>query len=362
MGMKKSPTWLLTLNGLYLALLLAILLLNLTGPDRYWVGTLNLYLPQVMWAVPGVVLLCLAFRVSRVGALVPLLGLLLVLGPVMGYRLHRSSAAAAPPGATIRVLTWNIKYGKHDLKPLIAELESSRPDVVLFQDAVAAAKGPLRDYFRNWDVRSAGQYLIASRYPLSRAELVEFPDYDRRKQSFLRCIVRVGDVDVALYDVHFKTPRRSLNAFKDAKRGAWYIPRAVERLKRNLATRVEQAEVVAVRVAEENGAVIVAGDLNSAGSSTVCETLRGAGLRDCFDENGSGYGYTYGQMLLRHRLPWVRFSWMRIDHIMVSSDLVVRSCRTGTGKASDHRPVMADVTVMRPGGEKSARRRLALFK
>lgn len=339
--MKPLP-WLLILNGAYAAILLAITTLNRLGPDRYWPGALNLYLPQVMWALPGAFLILLTWKYHRSSLWLPALCMLWVLGPLMGYNWPSRQARAEASGRPLRVMTWNIKYGNHDLAPLIEEVERSRPDIVLFQDAVHAAQGPLAEYFSGWQVRSQGQYLIASRYPLSQAEVHPLPYSGRKKESFMYCRVRVGSKDVSLYNVHFKTPRTSLNAFRKAKRGAWYIPKAIERFENNVVTRLAQAGTVAGRVDREEGAVIVAGDLNSSDRSMVCGTLREAGLQDVFTVCGRGYGYTYGHFLLRHRLPWLRVSWMRIDHIMATHDLAPQRCWVGTGKASDHRPVIAD--------------------
>jgi endonuclease/exonuclease/phosphatase family metal-dependent hydrolase len=39
---------------------------------------------------------------------------------------------------------------------------------------------------------------------------------------------------------------------------------------------------------------------------------------------------------------------MRIDHIMMSAQLQPWRCRTGTGKASDHRSVIADLILKLP--------------
>jgi endonuclease/exonuclease/phosphatase family metal-dependent hydrolase len=43
----------------------------------------------------------------------------------------------------------------------------------------------------------------------------------------------------------------------------------------------------------------------------------------------------------------MRVSWMRIDHVMMSSHFKTLGCRTGTGGASDHRPVIADLLFQR---------------
>lgn len=344
----RTFNWLFALNVAYIVLLAAITLLNRLGPDRFWLGALNFYLPQLVWAVPGVVLVLASWRGARGWIWLPFLGILWVLGPIMDWHWSFRQARAEASAPTLRVMTWNIKYGKRDLMPLIEELQRSRPDVILFQDAVRAAEGPLGDYLRGWQLENRGQYLVASRYPISAVEVHELPSKDRKKETFLRCKLRVGSRDLSLYNVHFKTPRRSLNAFRKVKRDAWYIPKAVDRFEGNVRTRLLQAERVAEYLGGERGDFLVAGDFNSPDHSLVCETLRSAGLADAFDRAGRGYGYTYGHFLLRNRIPYLRASWMRIDHIMTSSGLSAQTCRVGTRRASDHRPVVADLIFNDP--------------
>jgi endonuclease/exonuclease/phosphatase (EEP) superfamily protein YafD len=157
----------------------------------------------------------------------------------------------------------------------------------------------------------------------------------------------IGGRVVALYNVHFQSPRWGLNAFRDVRRKPWYLPTAVQAFKHNVESRVIQVRALREYVLQEQGPVIVAGDLNSPDASVVCSTLRSIDLHDAFAEGGKGYGYTYGHYLLEHRAPFLNFSWMRIDHIMMSSQFLTRDCRSGTDQASDHRPVIADLMLYR---------------
>ena len=334
-------------TGLYAILLVALSVLNRVGAEVFWLGALNFYLPQIMWAAPGVVLALLYFRLDRRRIWLPLLCLLWVLGPIMDFRW--SFPATPDPGRpALRVMTWNIKYGYYDLAPLVMELERGKPDLVLFQDAVGALRGPLADYFKNWQVVSSGQYLIASRYPLTEAKVLPLSPAGHTGGSFMRCRMRVGAAQVAVYNVHLKTPRWSLNEFRAARKRPWRLLQAVQYLHENVAQRLLQASTLQGHLSRERGAVILAGDLNAPESSRVLITLKDAGLRDAFSERGRGYGYTYGHLLLKYRLPWFRVSWMRIDHIMVNAGFETRSCRTGSGEASDHRPVIADLVLKAP--------------
>ena len=194
-----------------------------------------------------------------------------------------------------------------------------------------------------------GQYMIASRLPMTGAETIAI-SLPGQQVVCLRCQVHAGAGTVTLYNVHFESPRESLNAFRVARKRPWYLPTAIQRLENNVEARLVEARAIQALVRSEKHPVVVAGDLNSTDFSLVCATLREAGLHDCFAESGRGYGYTYGHFLLQRRVPWLTFSWMRIDHIMVSSHLRSLRCWTGTGKASDHRPVIADVAYHKEEG------------
>jgi vancomycin resistance protein VanJ len=340
-----KPGWLIFASGVYAGMLLAITFLNRIGADRFWLGALNLYLPQFMWVIPGLALALLIFRVDRSWCWLPLLCVLAVLGPVMDGKFYHPRSSDAAESLKLRVMTWNIKYGSYRVAPLIEEIARTNPDLLFLQDASGALNGPLREFLGNWQVRAFGQYLIASRYPLSEAEVHELPSFGGRKERFLRCRMQLGPAVVSLYNLHLKTPRRSLNGFRNARKVPWYLPEAIERFDHNVRTRQLQALCVAGTLGRENGPVLVAGDLNAPDGSLACLTLRKAGLHDAFAEGGVGYGYSYGQLLFKHRLPWLRFSWMRIDHIMPGPMFVAERCWTGTGMASDHRPVIADLRL-----------------
>jgi len=344
----KALIWLRCLAVIYGIFLVILTVLNWKGAERFWPFGFNLYLPQVMWAVPGIILTFLIFKVDRFWTWLPLLCVLWVLGPIMDCRWSLHETEPLPDDLTVRVMTWNIKYDRRNITLLIDEIVHSNPDVVLFQDAGGSMRGPLGTYFKKWQVRSHGQYVIASRYPLSELEVHELPFSGNKEENFLRCRMNIGSAVVSLYNVHFKTPRQSLKAFKTTKRRPWDLPEVIQDFDRNVQIRIAQAATLKSCLLREAGPVIVAGDLNAPDASLVCATLRSAGMHDAFAEGGRGYGFTYGHLLLKNRIPWLRFSWMRIDHIMMNSRFLTKRCWTGTGKASDHRPVIADMILKIP--------------
>ena len=85
--------------------------------------------------------------------------------------------------------------------------------------------------------------------------------------------------------------------------------------------------------------LVLGGDLNAPDASATMQALFAIGLRDAFATAGRGWGHTYG-----HRMR-PRFSFLRIDHVLVSDDVEVVRAFTGGKDASDHRPVIADLRL-----------------
>ena len=340
---EKVLPWFLALNCAYGAILAALTILDFAGADRFWFGALNFYLPHVIWALPGVLLAILSLRVAWRWVWAPLLCIVWVLGPIMGFcwSMHTQQGPAE-----FRIMTWNVKYGgpgKITQAAMALEIDAARPDIVLMQDSTGLLDGPLGSFFKGWNVQSSGQYIIASKFPLDSGEVRLIPYFGENHTCF-RCRLHLGAKTIILYDAHFQSPRNGLNAFREVRRKPRYLPEAIDELEGNVEARLSQAHALGRLIEQEREPVVVAGDLNSPDISLACANLRRAGLHDAFAESGKGYGYTYGHLLLRHKLPWLVPSWVRIDHIMLSAQLTSRACWTGTDALSDHRPVIADIT------------------
>jgi endonuclease/exonuclease/phosphatase family metal-dependent hydrolase len=264
---------------------------------------------------------------------VPLLCLLWIAGPMMGLCWHsaRPGNGGALNGRRLRIMTYNVKDGLVDPRAAAQAIADARPDV-LFAQEVTAARAQLDTVLDGWNVRSDGQYLVASRLPISRAEILNTSTGDSPSMC-MRCRVRVGDRTVTVFCAHLITPRPGLRAFEDADEGSVPI------FTNNTDLRLEQASRLAQVVRAERQPVIVAGDLNAPVQSLVCRRLFSAGLRDAFSETGRGYGYTYG-----HRYA-LGNDYVRIDHVMVSPEWRVLACTVGGREGSDHCPVTADILL-----------------
>lgn len=321
---------------LYVAVLAVVWLGNRLGPERWWWSSLNLYLPQWGWALPGLLLLPLTLWRARPCAILVLLALLWVTGPLMGYHWRWtgvSRVAAQEPG--IRVMTYNVSWLAQGPRGILAEVQAAKPDVLLIQDAAAGMRDALERHLPGFEVWQVGQYLIASKLPVTLVEERVHPVGDDLAESFtyMRCQVLLGDSTFTLYNVHLLTPRDGLAAVKTGAH------RGIPTLMRNVAARAQQGARLVAEAAQEYGPFLLTGDLNAPAASSAYHALLGIDLVDAFAAAGRGYGYTYGHTLgLRH-------SYLRLDYILVSPHWRVRGCEVGGAGGSDHRPVIADLTL-----------------
>jgi endonuclease/exonuclease/phosphatase (EEP) superfamily protein YafD len=226
------------------------------------------------------------------------------------------------------------------MSKLAVEIMEHDPDVLVMQDAgqldVVEQKQP--DVYKAIvgprQVYHFGQYYVASRLPIKQCEQGWIP-YRNVSHSFVHCVLQVQGKEVDLVTVHFITPRDGLNATRfeglkglDAWRG-------------NVQDRLSQSGRLADQLRQMKRPRIVAGDLNAPETSTVLQTLLHTGLRDAFSAAGTGYGYTHGHTL------WPGISLLRIDHVLVSGEIGVQDAYVGGKAASDHRPVIADLLMVR---------------
>jgi|YelNatPaOPRAMG01_1025707.scaffolds.fasta_scaffold23606_3 vancomycin resistance protein VanJ len=332
----RSHPWLFSILSLYLMSLLCITVANTLGPERWWWSSLNLYLPQWIWAVPSVVLLPFIFAYMRRWTWVPICCLLYVFGPLMGFCYPLSlSKASIIPGRSLRVMTYNVKWGKESWQAIVEHIRENNPDLALFQDAGTGYIPILQKLLPGWHIRGESQYIILSRLPIVNQsyQTIVSPLGDFPSTILFRCDILLGKQIIPVYDLHLLSPRVGLNDIR------YYKEDGIDGLLNNVDRRVRQAAAVAQTLKNQRGPYILAGDLNAPVQSLVCRVFNRIGLHDAFSETGVGYGYTYG-----HDLP-LHYDFMRIDHIMLSEDWQAIRSHAGSSLGSQHCPVFADIIL-----------------
>lgn len=327
---RRGPGILLSLfTLLYIGLLATISVLNALGPERWWFGSANLYLPQAVWLLPlGLLLPWYLFRAWR-WTWLPLLLYVWVAGPLMGFCWPLPwPPSESTSGTQLRVMSYNVKWGKTNPNVIIDEIESRKPDVVVMQDSGGVLEGPLAYLKDKWHTQANDQYVIASRFPLSELTPLWITPKRHRVERFT---VHVPGRDVVMYAVHLRSPRDGLSAIRHFRLDG------SNDMQENADERLDQATRLAQFVEAEKVPVILCGDFNAPMPSLVCKRMTQIGLQDAFSLAGRGYGYTYGQST-----P-VRTPYVRIDHIFFSRPWQVRTCEVGAHNGSQHSPVIADL-------------------
>ncbi len=331
---RNARRAILGLTLLYIFLLAGISFCNWLGPERWWASGLNMYLPQWPWALPGICLAAAALRYCWKWAWLPVFSLFWVAGPIMGFCWGAGEASGAPPGSVkLRVMSYNVKWCRRSVNDIAAEIVRNDPDLLMVQDAGDSLRGVIGEVLKGWHTREFRQYVVASKYPFDNLTVGYIP-YQNETHTYVRTGLHVKGVEVTLVDVHLVTPRSGLEAMKsEGEDGIW-------NLERNIKSRLIQTDKLVKDLADIDGPLILAGDLNAPVQSMVCKKLADAGLRDAFSTAGTGYGYTYGHLIRR-----LRHSYIRIDHIMVNDGLKVQKCWAGAPEGADHRPVIADLVL-----------------
>lgn len=315
------------------ALVASIALSHAIAPERWWMTGLNMYVPQFVWAVPALILLPMAACYAPRWTWLPAGVVLCVAGPLMGFCWSLPREA---DGVRVRVMTYNVQsWVQSNVAEVVSEIRAASPDVLTLQDARNAEHGPLGALLREWNVISYGQYAIASRFPIMDTAVGDI-SYRGERHTYLRAELRVANGSVIVSTVHFVTPRDALEAIRAPE--SWRTRARL--IETNLTDRVAQARALAEDLREIDGPLIVAGDLNAPVQSLTVRTLTRLGLRDAFCTGGRGYGYTFGHTQLG-------LSFLRLDQILVSRHFMPVSCSVGGSGGSDHRPVIADLILMR---------------
>ena len=319
-------------------------MLALTAAQRFvsegpWWLELSRYLPYPLLVAPAVVALLFSIRLGWRWLVAAAATIAAFATLAMGFVWNADPGDDA--AVDVRFMTYNVKAllaieRRGGLAALAAEVERHHPDVVVMQDSSPLMRGrdPERpgSMFGLPEVKREAQYVIASRWPLRNCTTAR-ADSAEVQLAFARCTVDRPGGAFEIVDVHFESPRTGLVAARQEGFDG------IELWQSNYAGRVAQARALAALLRTSTHPLVLGGDLNAPDASPAIQTLLAIGLRDAFATAGRGWGHTYG-----HRLR-PRFSFLRIDHILVSDDVTVVRAFTGGEEASDHRPVIADLRL-----------------
>lgn len=221
----------------------------------------------------------------------------------------------------LRLFSANVRFTNPDMGGIAAEIRAADPDVVALQEispfnlSRLEAEGVLADHPHQWVDARPDTYGTAI---LSRLPLEDTEQWRAGGLPMARATVVMGGRRLRLYDVHTRAP---------------FGPGGAADWERQLAALGEVAE-------REAAPLVLAGDFNATSSHRSFRRLLGTGLRDAHVERGRRFVATW-PLDMRPLPPLVH-----LDHVLVSDDIAVLDVREGTGRGSDHRPVVVDLAVI----------------
>jgi endonuclease/exonuclease/phosphatase family metal-dependent hydrolase len=232
----------------------------------------------------------------------------------------------------LRVMTFNIQSAIHGLDKVSEVIRSASPDIVALQEvdvgsrrangldqpAELARRTGLK-YFAHFRTTSlhGGDYGVAllSRFPLESVEQHPLPvETGTEPRTVARVHMKVHGQDVSVYVTHLT--RRPFNG----------------------GIRVRQSAAIMKLMVEDPRPKLLMGDMNDTPESGSLRLFKRE-LSDVFALRGEGSADTYPLPVIPN---------LRIDYVLACDRFMPKSSKVLRVKASDHYPVVADLTLLEP--------------
>jgi vancomycin resistance protein VanJ len=240
-----------------------------------------------------------------------------VVFPVMGFVLSAPKHADRP----VRLLSYNVFFGKLGRGALLDEIESMSADVILLQAANDSMGARMEERFPGFVTRQDGELVISTRFPIREATVPE-PLPSGAPAMFVRYVLETPSGPLEVFNIHPYSPREAL-----FERGA---------LVDDDVSRREAQVGAAMRAARSAGApFVIAGDTNLPGLSRIARRHFGE-LNDAFDDAGTGFGYTFP----------AKYPWMRLDRVLSGRGIRFVEAHVAPRGASDHRCLLVQLEIV----------------
>ncbi len=312
---------------LWLGSVIAAVILLWGFGDRWWLGTLFLYGPRWPLLLPAPLLLIAVLLVRPRLAAAVLAGVLLMIGPIMGYRAGWRGWFAGGAPASVRIITFNMRGGENvEASFVAAALLEYAPDIVLIQECNLHLGTP-GAVPSGWSARQDASLCALTRQSIDSVHAVDVLQTRSDGMTGLAFLyfLELDGGTFPIVNLHLETPRSGIER---VRWGGEVAP-----LARNILLRGVGARRIAGWVAEQAPAAIVAGDFNLPPESVIYRESWSR-CQDAFAARGKGFGYT------RILPKWAA----RIDHVLsCGSDYEAVSATVGPDLGSDHLPLIVDL-------------------
>lgn len=347
--MKKV---LIYINILLVLTTLFALLARTIDPNDFWpVAFLGLLFPYLI--IANILFICLwaIYHVQYVWGSIILL--IICWNAIGGYLQFNFPEKGDHPG-TIDVMSYNINNGinsynktrskrkkekDNQLKTYFSSLDRV-PDILLLQEVGPIAKNILNESFpkhksHQIDKRGTAIYSI---YPILQSGEI---DFGTNVNSCMWADLLIYDDTLRVYSVHLKSNEITSATAKIVKEGniqdekTWSsIKWILSKYKDNNQTRSGQVQLIKEHIKKSPHPVILGSDLNDPPQSFTYAQLTEV-LSDSYRSKGLGLGTSFGGQI----------PLLRIDYIMVSSEISILDQKVEKFKFSDHFPITASLLL-----------------
>ncbi|WP_437911285.1 endonuclease/exonuclease/phosphatase family protein [Sorangium sp. So ce302] len=307
--------------------------------DRWWPGTLFLFGPRQIVAVPLLVIVPAALLVQRRALLPAALASAIVAGPILGFSFSLRALSGDADSPDLRVASFNTGSRAMNIDRLKGFVAETRPDVLALQEC-SASEPELNAAFPGWSVHVDTGMCLVSRHPLLKVESRDRRDVWNQggHGAILRYAIALPDAlrpsseeprgtrVFSFLNLHLETPREAIEALIH---GLWKQAAEHDRV---IALRVWESELARQWVDEAPYPVVIAGDFNMPVDSAIYRRFW-AGFENAFSRAGLGFGAT-------KRTRWFG---VRIDHVLAGPGWTTERAWIGPDLGSDHLPIVADL-------------------
>ncbi|MGC4046740.1 MAG: endonuclease/exonuclease/phosphatase family protein [Armatimonas sp.] len=331
-GGRKGTRWLLKLCRAYFIGFLIIGLAGWVIGERWWLTILLTYPPQVVFLIPGLLLLPFALISRSIPALRWLVAAGLLWALLEGARWPLVPRWASTNETTIKVLTYNIHSATGGVEKIAGAIRKENPEVICLQEAKPWLNLPnpvpaLQQLLPEWTFTNSGDVAIGIRGgSIERQEIQPYPVPGSFRLA-LGVQTHLKGRPITIVTTHLATAMYAQTLTKNRRGIPTYLTQTGE-------VRRIQLQGLRQFLNEFPGPKIICGDFNTPPRGVEYARLT-RDLDDAFAESGKGFGWSY---------PANR-PLLRIDYIFTAGGSRAVEANTRAWPYSDHRPVVATVTL-----------------
>lgn len=285
----------------------------------FFVRVFEFHLGLAVLAAAIVALLCRWWKLAV--AAVPLL--VFTLGPAAWSYVPRDVVAKR---VDVTLLSCNLMFVNTHGAEVAEHVAQLNPDVICLQELTPKLEVAFRDrlghqypYIETLPQMDAFGVGVFSKLPFAGKPGLAIPDRDGVPEQRVQLIVR--DTTVTLYNMHLYPPGTILDY-------------------RDLNWQVDQLRQA---IGRETGPLVISGDFNFPQTTRQAKLVESAGLHEAFTSGGWGRGATWPAIWPLKIVPG-----LRLDHVYLSPDIRCDSMQVHPAEGSDHRMVVAKLTVQIP--------------